>query len=114
MAVQIIVLALLVGVAFVEETIGFIFYVEQEAIQILQMAVFQCLRYNQKAEARKLMGSIENNYLKSMYIDLDTVWGGGMGFSFGGNNYSVFYGHGSFKLFADALSEQIRSYKKFL
>lgn len=109
-----VIIALLVGITAVEEVIGFMFYIEQESIQIIQMAVFQCIRYNQKAEAKKLMDELENKYLKMLYADLDTVWGGGMGFDVGGTHFSAFYGHGSFKMFADALSSQIQSYKKFL
>ncbi len=90
------------------------FYIEQESIQILQMAVFQCIRFNQRAEAKKLMDAMENKYLPMMYADLETIWGGGAGFDIGGTHFSAFYGHGCFKLFADTLYDQIQSYKKFL
>jgi hypothetical protein len=49
-----------------------------------------------------------------MYDDLDSVWGGGLGFDVAGIHWSAFYGHGAFTMFADAVFEQIQAYKKIL
>jgi hypothetical protein len=109
-----LVLALLAGVAAVEESIAFIFFIEEESIQVIQMAIFQCLRYNQKTEAKRLLNELEHHYLKMMYDDLNTVWGGGLGFDVGGIHFSAFYGHDVFTMFADAVFEQVQAYKKIL
>jgi hypothetical protein len=109
-----IVLAALAGITAVEETIGFLFFIEEESIQVIQMAIFQCLRYNQKTEAKRLVNELEQHYLKTLYADLDTVWGGGLGFNIGGTHISAFYGHATFTMFADAVYEQIQAYKKIL
>ncbi len=109
-----IVVALLAGITAIEETIGFLFFIEEESIQVIQMAIFQCMRFNQKTEAKRLVNELEQHFLKTLDADLDTVWGGGLGFDVMGTHVSAFYGHSTFTMFADAVYEQIQAYKKIL
>lgn len=109
-----LVLALFAGVAAVEESIAFVFFIEEESIQVIQMSIFQCLRYNQKTEAKRLLNELEHHYLKMLYDDLNTVWGSGLGYDVGTQHFGIFYGHGVFTMFADAVFEQVQAYKKIL
>lgn len=109
-----IILGLLLGIATVEQTISFILFIEKEAIDTVLMSLFQALRFNQKAEAGRLILEIESVYLKMLYADLDTVWGDALGFNVGSAHYSAFYGHNTFRMFADAVFDSIQGYKEML
>lgn len=106
-----IVLALLAGVSTVEESIGFLLFMEQEAVQVIQMAIYQAVRLENKAVARRLLNELEQHYLPMIYADLDNVWMLGVGFDIGGNHYPAFYGHSTFLMYADSVFELIQAYK---
>ncbi len=106
-----IILALLTGISAVEESIGFLFFMEQEAIQVLQMAIYQAFRLKNKTVARRLLNELEQHYLPMMYADLNNVWMLGAGFDVGGTHYTAFYGYSTFLMYADSVFELIQAYK---
>ncbi len=110
----VLILGLLLGIVDIEQSISFVLFIEKEAIDTLLMAVFQALRNNLRSEAMRLLLEIETVYLKTMYADLDTVWGGGVGFDVGGTHLSAFYGYGTFRMFADAVFDSVQGYKEMI
>ncbi len=109
-----LILALLTGITTVEESISFILFIEKEAMDSLLMAVYQNLKFNQKAEARRIVNVVESVYLKAYYIDVESVWGGGNGFVIAGTRFSAFYGHTCFRTYGDAVFDVVQAYKAIL
>ncbi len=106
-----IILPLFINISAVLESIGFLFFLEQESIQVIQMGIYQAERLGKKDVARRLLNELEHHYLPPMYNDLENVWMLGVGFDIGDKHYPAFYGYSTFKMYADSVFELIQAYR---